>query len=49
MSAASIADAAAELVDLGDPIEPRPELRDTYEEAYQRYRDVYFALEGVLT
>lgn len=44
-SFASLSDAAELLVELGEPIEPRPELRDTYEAAYRRYRELYFAME----
>ena len=32
---------------LGEPITPRPELRDTYDEAYRSYRELYFAMEAL--
>ena len=44
---ASLAEAATAAVRVIETLEPRPELRDMYEERYQRYRAAYFALAPV--
>jgi xylulokinase len=42
---ASLSDAAEVVVQVDQAIRPRPELRALYDDAYQRYRDLYFTME----